>query len=112
MLQPINVLISFVNATYFIRNAEICKPSPKSSNNFKSNCSEIRVALHNMSFVQERKQKTINERCYGGPTLYNRQWEFRGSCLACCFSTDCILKRGMNAVTGSIMQFIGFLLMV
>jgi len=95
-----------------VREVNICKPSPKSSNNFKSNCSEIRVALHNMSFVQERKQKTINERCYGGPTLYNRQWEFRGFCLACCFSTDCILKRGMNAVTGSIMQFIGFLLMV
>lgn len=113
ILQPIVILISFLNAIYFITDA--CsrgKDFYNSSNNFSSNCSEQRVALHNMTFVQECKQKAINKRCYGGSALYNRQWEFRGFCLACCFSTDCMFKRGVNAATGSIMQFIGFLLLV
>lgn len=52
-----------------VAEVKIFKPTPKRSNN----CSELRVAQHNMAFVQECKQKTINERCYGGPALYNRQ---------------------------------------
>lgn len=56
----------------------------------------VAAPLHKMAFVQECKQKAINEMGYGGASAGEedkRDWDL---CLACCSRTDSILMSGLN----------------